>query len=427
MKTFGAYTNHLEALVQVLVSSEATSAAREQIDAALDGQPAHELRRVSDIWQRRTTGAFFTSAKLSEYAVRFFLDTIDQDSIILDPACGAGDLLLACTSRLPTVDDLAATLQLWGRRLTGRDIQSEFVQAAKCRLALAAARRVPHPTSIDRLSHTFPLVQRGCGLSDREAIQAATHIVLNPPYATDEAPATCMWGQGSVTAAAVFLDACVSQAMPGTQILAILPDVLRSGSRYSKWRNYVKTYAKPLRTRIYGQFDRWTDVDVFVLELRIREPTAKWSCASKRSTKGTERVADRFAVSVGAVVDYRDRHEGHWHPFIRPRHLPGWGIVTESKKRRFAGRTYEPPFVVVRRTSRPGDKHRAVGTIINGNKPFAVENHLLVLSPQSKTLESCMELIDVLRMPETTRWLDRRIRCRHLTVAALSEIPWWKK
>ena len=96
-----------------------------------------------------------------------------------------------------------------------------------------------------------------------------------------------------------------------------------------------------------------------------------------------------------------------------------------SNNRRFEGRVFSPPFVVVRRTSRPGDKHRALGTIINNARPVAVENHLLVLLPKDGTVKACRELLRVLRKPQTTQWLDQYIRCRHLTVSALADLPWW--
>jgi hypothetical protein len=99
----------------------------------------------------------------------------------------------------------------------------------------------------------------------------------------------------------------------------------------------------------------------------------------------------------------------------------------ESREyRRFAGTTYQPPFVVVRRTSRRGDRHRAIGTIIAGHGPVAVENHLLILQPRDGSVRSCRRLLRVLRSPRTDEWFDQRLRCRHLTVAAMLELPWWE-
>jgi hypothetical protein len=47
------------------------------------------------------------------------------------------------------------------------------------------------------------------------------------------------------------------------------------------------------------------------------------------------------------------------------------------------------------------------------------------LIPHDLSLESCKELILRLRSMETDEWLNERIRCRHLTVSALNELPWW--
>jgi hypothetical protein len=103
--------------------------------------------------------------------------------------------------------------------------------------------------------------------------------------------------------------------------------------------------------------------------------TLDWIHRSEES-----RLGDRFAVRIGSVVDYRDRHEGGEHPFIHSRDLPRWGTLSRiSRTRRFAGRLVEPPFVAVRRTSRPGDAHRAIGTLVLGESPVAVENHVICL------------------------------------------------
>ena len=89
-------------------------------------------------------------------------------------------------------------------------------------------------------------------------------------------------------------------------------------------------------------------------------------------------------------------------------------------------KSFRPPFVMVRRTSRPRDRFRAAGTIIAGKQDVAVENHLLVLMPKDRTLRSCRALLKVLQHPGSSDWLNRRICCRHLTVSSLRELPWRK-
>jgi len=49
-----------------------------------------------------------------------------------------------------------------------------------------------------------------------------------------------------------------------------------------------------------------------------------------------------------------------------------------------------------------------------------------VLSPKDRSLDQCNSLLTILRDYKTDYWLDRRIRCRHLTVQEgllLGEIP----
>lgn len=139
-------------------------------------------------------------------------------------------------------------------------------------------------------------------------------------------------------------------------------------------------------------------------------------------------MGDYFQVRVGSVVPHRHKLEGPLYPYIHAHQLPSWQSVEEiAESRNFSGTTFDPPFVVVRRTSRPGDKFRAIGTIITGKDPVAVENHLIVLKPSSNSLEDCFQLMEVLRHPQTNDWLNERIRCRHLTVTAMRNLPWWKE
>ena len=89
----------------------------------------------------------------------------------------------------------------------------------------------------------------------------------------------------------------------------------------------------------------------------------------------------------------------------------------------YEGKVYQPPFVVIRRTSRPGHPYRAAATVITGEKSIAVENHLIVCEPKHKTQAMCKKLMFQLKTEAMNRFLDERIRCRHLTVRVVSEIP----
>jgi hypothetical protein len=130
-------------------------------------------------------------------------------------------------------------------------------------------------------------------------------------------------------------------------------------------------------------------------------------------------------LSVGTVVPHRDPHRGPWAPYIEARDLPLGGCfdANHAARRRHPGRRFEPPFVAIRRTSRPGQgQPRALGVLVKGARPVLVENHLLVCRPRDARL-SCEALLELLSATQTSAWLDERIRCRHLTVRALKDVP----
>lgn len=429
MEAFSTYLQHLDALIASRSDYASNIKITAAIDAALDGQPAKALRRLVPIKDMRSAGAFFTGSELSNRALKPIFDTIDDKSVILDPACGVGDLLIACAAHLTKKESYTQTLASWGAQIIGRDLHPEFIHATKARLLLTAYREgfVPSSIELSKEEKNFPNIRRQCGLTDHDAINAATHIVINPPFTAIISPEDCQWAKGKINSAALFIESCILHARPGTRMVAILPDVLRSGTRYKKWRNLIESRTQIHRVELYGKFDRWADVDVFTLELEIKK-TAKsnghnpWELPLNLSA---ECVGNYFNVCVGPVVDYRDPHRGPWHPFVKARNLNPWQTIRDIPwNRRFTGRVLSPPFVVVRRTSRPGDKYRATGTIITGDRPVAVENHLLILIPKSGTVKTCKELLKIFKKPETTQWLDQRIRCRHLTISSLADLPW---
>lgn len=428
---FEAYVSGLEVLAAEILLTPPRPVRDERMVAALDGGTSAALRRVVPILERREMGAFFTPSKLAAQGSEFFGRRIPGDAVFIDMACGGGDLLIAIAQLLPIDPDLGRTLKMWGKRLMGFDLQEEFIRATKARLVLLALARgarsgkLPVPAGED----LFPLIRQGDGLTQATTLKEATHIFINPPFLRIKAPNRCTWASAKVSAAAVFLDACVSQAKPGAKIVAILPDVLRSGSNYKKWREHIASKSSIEGIKVVGQFDNWTDVDVFMLRLKVgngKGRLAEQYWGSARKENGVT-VSDLFDVQVGRVVPYRDAEEGPSYPYIYPKVLPPWHLVrTFEHRRRFSGLAFKPPFIAVRRTSRFSHEYRAVGTIISGPEDVAVENHLIVLRPKDGSLRTCRKLLEVLRAPETNDWLNKRIRCRHLTVPALQEMPWWR-
>jgi hypothetical protein len=429
MKQFSSYVSRLESLAQRGPRLASEAGGPERISAALDGQPLRELRKAVGVEEQRASGAFFTGARLAQLAVRNLVSDAPRNALFFDPACGAGDLLIACARAIALSRNYEKTLEKWGNALAGIDVHQPFVRAAKARLAILAIQRGAKGSdvSIARIDESFPRLTCGDGLKSLLAGHGRLHIALNPPYTMTNAPPDCDWAHGSVSLAALFIDHYVRQSQPGTRIAAILPEVLRTGSRYAHWRREVQAKAEVTKCRVFGRFAPWADVDVFMLDLAVggkrRRHRKEWWCA--RNGAVDERVEDHFSVHVGAVVPHRDPKSGPSYPFIHAKMLPKWRIQHSIKKRRrFSGRTFTPPFVVVRRTSRPGDSPRAVATIITGNEDVAVENHLIVLLPKDRTLDTCRLMMRNLRSEKTDQWLDGRIRCRHLTVTALRRLPW---
>ncbi len=104
--------------------------------------------------------------------------------------------------------------------------------------------------------------------------------------------------------------------------------------------------------------------------------------------------------------------------------LPQGGEANATRTRQFSKRVVRPPFIVIRRTSRPTiDDPRLRPVIIRGRQPVAVENHLIVLKPAKSTLANCRALSAFLKTQPVTDFLNDRIRTRHLTVASVREIP----
>ena len=385
------------------------------VTAALDGEARRTAREVIPSAMLKALGAFFTRSSLRAQAWSLFREPLQEGSVVLDPAVGAGDLLLGAFDHLP--DGVSAELR-------GFDLHEGFLAAARARLSIATTLR----SAEGKRGLVATKLRKGSGLVQHRAIAQATHIIMNPPFTAMTAPARCTWAHGRVNSAAVFLDAVIGHASPGTEVLAIVPDVLRSGSRYSRWRTDVAARAHVLKVVQVGRFDEWTDVDVILLHLRRREGSTSDEGQDWGSLVGLisgSRVDSVFDISVGAVVDYRSPKRGPWQPYLIARDAPRWGRIDKvTRRRRFRGTVVPPPFVVVRRTSSPSDRQRAVATIVDCAEHIAIENHLLVARPKDGSVDTCARLLERLNSTSATSWFNDVIACRHLTVTALGGLPW---
>lgn len=386
------------------------------------------IRELIPLDELRAGGVFFTGDELSKDAAAL-LNDITTNSRVIDPACGAGNLLISVIPHLPVVDTLSNTLKMWGNILHGYDLHQEFIKAVKLRIILEARNRVEKidETNIDVLETYLGNINVGNIFDHSVRLTNMTHILINPPFTK-----TCFfekfhWASGSINSAAVFIDFCIKHIGNDTQIVAVLPEVLRSGSNYKKWRELVASHSKEMNISQCKQFDNKTDVDIFLLSLiKSQESGFVWNHSNP---KKYSQVSEFFDISVGPVVPHRDKLEGPEYPFLSVKNTPRWETIYTEKieeLRLYSGRTVLPPFVVIRRTSRPSDKDRAAGTIITGNKLVAVENHLIIARPRSSDIVDCGKLMKVLKNENTNIFLNERIRCRHLTVSAVKEIPFGK-
>ena len=428
MQGFEPYVSSIEEIASAALISPSVVQDGFRSSALLDGQAGIKLRETVPLTYRRERGAFFSSSDLRGAALTPWPNASASQGPVVDPAVGAGDLLIAVAQRLPFDKDLAKTLRAWGSVLHGRDIEPSFVRLARARLVLLAVSR--GATSISdngaRLDGVFPEIKVGDGLDLLNQGWKRGHIIMNPPFTYHRVPAGVEWASGRTSLAATFLAAAVQHSMPGTRLTAILPDVIRAGTRYDRLRSLIGKRLRVSSIERYGRFDAWTDVDVFVLRAVINDSTSAASSVQWwRPTTG-QQVKDSFDVRVGPVVPHRDPESDLTHPYLRARRIPLGGEfdAAQAEKRGFQTRLFTPPFVVVRRTSRPEDKARGAGTVINGTKGVLVENHLIVLKPRDGSLEACRRVVDLLDSAQAREWLDERIRCRHLTVGALREMPW---
>lgn len=357
--------------------------------------PYEALRGTTDIATMRSQGTFFTGPALAAAVWATDISSLTDGSVVFDPAAGAGDLLL------PAAD--LARAKGFNLVLRINDIEETFLRIAKTRLSTSGGPTV----NVEASQLDF--------LLGESSLDEVTHVVLNPPYIA--VTADVEWASGKVNAAGVFVTEALSKMQPGAVLLALLPDVLRSGSRYSKWREKVESLGRVTEVQIYGVFDDETDVHVFLLRVVAGKTSApfKWSGASVDRTLG-----DLCDVRVGPVVPHRDPAVGPVVPFVTARNLTS-GI---KEVRPFSGRLEHGPMVLVNRTSRPGEMPRVRARVREETDPAAVENHLLVVTPRSHTSLTTRDILRVLGSARTAEFLDERIRCRHLTVTALKEIPW---
>lgn len=356
MQTAGymGYADQLRHLAARAVDAQ-WSAVQSEVHSALNGQAAQRLRSLVPLTVRREEGAFFTGGGVRlrfTQALKMCMSGPLDLQTFWDPACGAGDLLLAAVEQLPLEETVSETLESWGASIRGCDLQPAFVETARLRLYLAAlSRHRDRGDAVDTRPSDGVKAFGGVRVADAHVLLGSsrsirTTMLMNPPFGPMPAQPDWGWTSGVVSQAAVLALAAVRSLANGQRLVAILPDVLRSGSRYARWRLELESLVQIEQVESYGQFDAHTDVDVFILSATRRRkqrravPSPLWWPEPYAGTT----VGDRFEVRVGAVVDNRDPYSGPVVPYLTARGLrTGAGAVKPDRQRAFAGRLVAPP------------------------------------------------------------------------------------
>lgn len=417
--TMNTLISHNAAMREFLRSSD-----KEQLRNSVDLDDIDTvLRKLLSIDEMREAGSFFTGQALSSEAISSFTKPITMRSIVLDPTCGAGNLLIEASRTLGVEATLSETLKEWGNVLRGFDIHQHFIEAAKIRIVIEALNRgVEKNCELEEAFKLLPHIYMKDALTiNAEEVKDVTHVVMNPPFTILPSPKENYWKDGHVNAAGIIVDKYLRLLPENCLISAILPDVLRSGSRYYEFRQFVSE-SMCANVKIWGRFNSKTDVDVFLLSgvNQRNQHEILWHSATNKQTS----IADYFNVRTGPLVAYRDPEEGNDYAYFYPKNCPKWGVVKSAvERRRFSGTVLQPPFVVIKRTSSPSDRNRASATFINLNEPVAIENHMIVVTPKDGKVNTCKKLMRVLQSQQTNDFLNERIRLRHLTVGVIKDIP----
>ena len=391
-------------------------------DEALFFKPYQILRENYSDKVLRIDGVFFSSLRIADRLI-YMLGTLNPLDSVVDPCCGIGDLLLAYTKKLPHESEPEKIIQSWTNLLYGNDINKDFVDVTKLRFVLNAFYLCNKKYTIgDALDSwegfCFPHLTSGNAMN--MDIGGIKTILLNPPFQQEVTNKEYAWSSGKISMAAVFLYE-LYQKNKAAQFAVILPDVIRSGTRYQKLRNDLSAFNWK-KAKVYGRFDKQTDVDVFLITNQSNETT------STGLKKDIDTMSKFFEVHVGPVVPHRDPMEGKEHYYLTAKNTPrGTELRQFEKKIQSLKQAFKGPFLVIKRTSSPSDTVRCATTFINSKNYFFVENHLIILLPRDKTVETCRKAMIFLNSDECNKLINKAIRCRHLTVSSINNLPFKKE
>jgi len=206
------------------------------------------LAAVPDATARKRGGLYYTPRPVAEALVGYALPGGARASaLVLDPACGAGALLLAAFDRLVEshvaggMARSAAASHVLACHLYGTDLDALALACARFGLALAAARcgareaPEPHLGRADALRPGGP-----AGFPTRFDV-----LIANPPFlegralspgATRFLKARYRSAAGKVNAAGCFLERGLGLLAPGGRLAYVVPQAILSNARYAEAR-----------------------------------------------------------------------------------------------------------------------------------------------------------------------------------------------
>lgn len=422
------YAPFIKELFNTLLTDSWCEVSSSRAIELVEGEADIAVEKLVPYETRSEQGIFFTADDITTKLVNLLSAEIAAEKTFFDPSCGAGNLLLGIAKTYPIKKTLDRTIEYWGRKFGGCDLHDSFVVAAKLRLiALAAIRHGLPSISESQLSVFLACFDSfyTCDYLERNIGGEFDCVIANPPFGHVLASDQNKWSSGKTQLAAVFVDKVLTTGKLGQKLVAILPDVLRSGSRYERWRAKLEKETNNGLVDLHGRFSKSVDVDVFILSL-VKQYSSlareiQWIPLAIDEADSVT-VGDLFVVRVGPVVPHRLDEGEEAFPFLCAKNAPAFGVAFPKETIKFSGTKFVPPFVVVRRTSNPCDKNRLITTLVKGAEPVAVENHLIVMKPLKGGVASCLRLIRALKDPRVTSRLNDVIRCRHLTTKSVSSM-----
>ena len=423
MNSLEPYNLIIDNLIKGIGKYDQSNPCDHKIEYHLNGGTDEFIQKEVNKEDLKASGIFFTDKKRGAYlAGKIVNSSRPADKLILDPTCGAGDLLLSCARLLPIKSTLESTLAYWGKILHGYDIHSSLIQIAKKRLILLASYRTKEQFNKSNNHNDYFRGIKAGNFLKTEALKSDFDIIANPPFHSQKAPNEYPFSRGDTNSAALILYKCLELLPSNCRIATVLPDVIRSGSRYKKLILHTNLILKNQKIRIESKFSKTVDVDVITLYGQKRKHTKKLVVLNNEN-KPT--LQNWFKVSVGSSVPHRHIALGDNYPFITAKDIKISPIRNEDLNHIQCSTTvFKAPFVVMRRTSSPSDTNRLFVVLVSGEDLYAVENHVLVIKPKDNQDESCVKLLSYLKSETCLSWLNQRIRCRHFTVAAIKEIPY---